>query len=354
MPAALPHFCSWPAQGMRGKANDWNRIYLPACVATLPWHKAPVRRSAWLLMVIGGGFSLFALTALTMVSGEPSSVFFSGDAEPQAVAARSSNALHRTASHPVPRTAVFKWLSSQITGRPQQWQKVLDVGSGLNSLSWLVNSTCADITAVVSSEQSATELRSAIQQGRFERPVSCTNVEGTRVKVQVGDWADPAFLRGGDWDAILADQLLGDVRLQSQWPAVARLASSVRHGGGMLLFVGQEIAEGEVERTRRAMLLLAGRTSDYQECPQALVAWELNRSGLVIEASSRFPDTNPMARNAAAAARMAAQEASASKMLPGVTKAIARLADEMSRAENASKARNGVAGWKYAIAARRP
>lgn len=341
---------------MRGTANEWNRIYLPACRATLPFFsKAPVRRSAWVLAGAGGGLSLLALTALTLISAEPSSLSFSNEAEPQRDAARSPNVLHRPAFHPPPQTAVFNWLSSQITGRVRQWQKVLDVGSGPNSLSWLVKATCADVTAVVASKQTAAELHSAIQQGRFERSVSCTKV-GTRVEVQVGDWADPTFLGGSDWDAILADQLLDDVRLQSQWPAVARLASSVRRGGGQLLFVGQEPAEGEpaVDRMRKAMLLLAGRTSDYRECPQALIAWELNRSGLVIEASSRFPDTGPLARKAAFTAGMAAQEALASQLEPGVAKAVARLADEISKAENASKAVRAVAGWKYAIAARRP
>jgi len=305
------------------------------------------------LASVGGGLSLFGLTVLTMISAEPSSMSLSGQPGPQREAA-VSNALHRSAPHPPPRTAVFNWLTSQITRRPQRWQRVLDVGSGLNSLSWLANATCAHITAVVASEQTATKLRSAIQKGGFYRPVSCTN-RGTRVEVQVGDWADQTFLGGGDWDAILADQLLGDVRPQSQWPAVARLASSVRRGG-MLLFVGQEPAAGEaaVERTRNAILLLAGNTNADRECPQALVAWELNRSGLVIEGSSQFPDTGSPARSDAFMARMAAQEASASQLGPGVAKAVAQLADEISKAENSSKAVRGVAGWKYAIAARRP
>jgi hypothetical protein len=298
--------------------------------------------------------TLFALTVMTLISAEPSSLSLSSDSEPQREAARFPNILHHPASHPPPQTAVFNWLSSQITGRVQQWQKVLDVGSGMNSLSWLVKTTCADVTAVVAGKQTAAELHSAIQQGRFERPVSCTKV-GTRVEVQVGDWADPTFLGGSDWDAILADQLLGGVRLQSQWPAVARLASSVRRGG-LLLFVGQEPAEGEaaLDRMRKAMLLLAGRTGDYRECPQALISWELNRSGLVIEASSRFPDTGPLASKAAFTAGMASQEALASQLEPGVAKAVARLADVISKAENASKAMRVVAGWKYAIAARRP
>jgi len=356
---ASPRLLAAAARGMRGTANEWNRIYLPACGATLPFAKAPVRRPAWLLAGAGGGLSLFALMALSLISAEPSGLSYSGDPESQKQAARSPN-LPSPPVHPPPRTAVFTWLRSQISGRSLQWQKVLDVGSGFNSLSWLVNATCAHVTAIVASKQTAAELHYAIQQGRFERPTSCTNAQGTEpsVEIQVGDWADPTFLGGGDWDAILADQLLGEVRLQSQWPAVARLASSVRRGG-MLLVVGQEPAErsAPVERMRQAMFLLAGRKSDYVECPQALVAWELNRSGLVIEGSSRFQDTGPQAHEVALTTRMAAQEASASpasQMGPGVAQAVARLANEITKAENTSNAVRGTLGWKYAISARRP
>mmetsp|Transcript_106877 Transcript_106877/g.212227 ORF Transcript_106877/g.212227 Transcript_106877/m.212227 type:complete len:351 (+) Transcript_106877:87-1139(+) len=348
--------------GMRGIASEWDRIYLPACRTTLPFAKAPVKKSAWMLAGAGGGLSLLALTVVSLMSAEPFSMSFSGEqqgAQREAARFPIPSILQRTVSHPPhrpPRTAVFNWLSSQLVGRPMNWHKVLDVGSGLNSLSWLANATCADITAVVASEQTAVELRSAIKQGRFERPVSCANIGGTRVEVLVGDWADPTFLGGGNWDAILADQLLSEIGLQSQWPAVARLASNVRRGGGTLLVVGQEPAERDaaVERMRKAMLLLAGRADDYHDCPQSLVAWELNRSGLVIEASSKFPDTGPLGRNAPFTAGMIAKEASSSQLGPGVAEAVARLANEISKAENASKAVQGVKGWKYAIAARRP
>lgn len=263
------------------------------------------------------------------------------------------------------RTAALSWLRDATASKQADWLEALDAGSGMNSLPWLAELTCAKITAVTASAEVAKMLHEKSIRGAFPRPNAC--VGGKQVPtVVLGSWADPNFLANRTWDLVLVDLLLGSVEAYSpfmQWPMLAHLASSLR-SGGHLLFTGLEPLRRDVSASRKRlenhakrfhdiMLLLAGR-QPYREYPEALVAWELNRSGLVIEASARFNTSPSFGLRAATASKAAATAAhQIGGFGAGVAEAALRLGTELRKATSRIDEPES-ATRIYVIVARRP
>ena len=78
--------------------------------------------------------------------------------------------------------------------------RVLDAGTGLRSLRWIIGLETDSWTAVTGTRGMAARAKRVI--GEQMRP---------RDRLEVGNWADPEFLAGQEYDTVLADHLLGAI-----------------------------------------------------------------------------------------------------------------------------------------------
>ena len=78
------------------------------------------------------------------------------------------------------------------------WGDVLDAGTGFGSMCWLLRQPCRTVTAITATDDGtygATALRSALES------------RGA-VEVVVGNWRSESFMRGRQFDVVVAVSVL--------------------------------------------------------------------------------------------------------------------------------------------------
>ena len=176
----------------------------------------------------------------------------------------------------------------ELHGRAKPWGDVLDAGTGSHSLGWLGSLNRSSLTAVTGDPHMMSEM-----QRQF------TGKLQDRDELVIGNWRDEDFLKGRQFDVIIADYLLGALEGFAPYHQHSLLERLQRHlrPGGELYFVGTEplpervsSAAGQlvsdVARTRDAAILLGNdRRRPYREYPQWWVlqhvpdSWRLVGSG---------------------------------------------------------------------------
>lgn len=170
----------------------------------------------------------------------------------------------------------------------EPWGRLLDAGTGTNSIGWIGTRATRQWTAVTGAKAHAVQVHDAI--AAIRRPQD---------RIIVGNWADPGLLAGEIYDTVLADYLLGAIEGFApyfQHRLFARLRPLV---GRRLYVIGLEpYVTGEPEtpagrlvrkigRFRDACLLLAGE-QPYREYPSQWTVDHLEASGYRVLAAKRF------------------------------------------------------------------
>lgn len=185
--------------------------------------------------------------------------------------------------------SIFAAIRAAHGDRP--WGEVLDAGTGRHSLRWLSGLPTTRWVAVTGDGPTAADLRSLARAGQG----------GHGDEVVVGNWQDPSFLEGRQFDVILADYLLGALDAYAPYyqdRLFARLRLHLRPGG-RLYAVGLEPSpvhgDGawaalvlETERLRDACIRLCGDRC-YREYPATWVARSLTAAGYQVRDTRRFP-----------------------------------------------------------------
>ena len=157
--------------------------------------------------------------------------------------------------------------------------RVLDAGTGLRSLRWIIGLETDSWTAVTGTRGMAARAKRVI--GEQMRP---------RDRLEVGNWAEPEFLAGQEYDTVLADHLLGAIEgfapfFQTALFARLRALTARRlYVTGMEPYVVERPRDEagaliwEIGRYRDACVILSGQ-KPYREFPMEWVLAELRRSG---------------------------------------------------------------------------
>ena len=181
---------------------------------------------------------------------------------------------------------LFRHCERLQAGRP--WGRVLDAGTGRNSLSWIAGLEPAEWTAVTATEDRAQRLRREFCKS--SRP---------RDRVVVGNWTDPSLLHGEVFDVVLADYLIGAVDRFAPYFQYRCLERLKPHVGERLYVIGLEpypehapTAAGrlilDVARLRDACILHAGHRC-HREYPLEWMLNALDRSGYDVIDAEVFP-----------------------------------------------------------------
>lgn len=184
-------------------------------------------------------------------------------------------------------SGLFRYIEELQADTP--WGSLLDAGTGTNSIGWVASLATERWTAVTGAERHAIQVRDAIEHAR--RPHD---------RIVLGNWADPALLRGERYDTVLADYLLGAVEGFAPY-FQHRLFVRLRPLTGRRLYiigldpyVNQDIDTPagnlvrEIGRFRDACLLLTG-DRPYREYPAQWIIDHLEASGFRVIAARRFP-----------------------------------------------------------------
>lgn len=186
----------------------------------------------------------------------------------------------------------FMFLQESVPGN---WGDVIDAGTGPGSLGWLVSCPVNTLTAVTANESAV----------RWTLQNTEDFLDKKLDKVLAGNWRDPKFLQGRQFDVVVADWLLGSVEFFAphfQVGLVRRLSALVKPGGWLLL-TGREPdhlkASAPNASTVGARLLLdidalrdaatiLGHRHPYRELPQWWVEEELATLGFHIHKRKTF------------------------------------------------------------------
>ena len=170
----------------------------------------------------------------------------------------------------------------------EPWGDVLDAGTGLTSLNWLLDQPTASLTAVTACSQRAEKLRREFS-GRLR----------AQDRIVVGNWVDEDLLKGERFQVVLADYLVGAVDRFAPYFQSRLLARLRRHVLGRLYVVGLEPYEESDSSpdadfvTRIAQLrdacLLHAQDRPHREYPRWWMTEELERHGFQIRSSRSFP-----------------------------------------------------------------
>ena len=157
--------------------------------------------------------------------------------------------------------------------------RMLDAGTGLRSLRWMMSLETDSWTAVTGTGGMAARAKRVLGE-RF-RPQD---------RLLVGNWADADFLAGETFDTVVADHLLGAIEgfapyfQTSLFPRLRSLTGRRLYVTGMDPYIVERPAdEGgaliwAIGRFRDSCLSLAG-LKPYREFPRDWVLAELRRSG---------------------------------------------------------------------------
>lgn len=169
------------------------------------------------------------------------------------------------------------------------WGRILDAGTGRDSIDWIAGLDCKDWTAVTASKTMAEQVQSTVR-GRAR--------SGDRVVV--GNWMDERLLQEERFDTVLLDYFLGAVEGFSPYWQDSMLERMHPLVAGRLYITGVEpyvpiptrSEAGKVVRAigsfRDACLLLAGERP-YRELPINWVLKQLLRAGFCIVKAQHFP-----------------------------------------------------------------
>ena len=181
---------------------------------------------------------------------------------------------------------LFAHLERLHAGRP--WGRVLDAGSGRDSLRWIAGLDSEHWTAITADQPRADRL--AREFRRDSRPSD---------RVIAGNWNDPALLWSEVFDVVVADYLVG---------AVDRFAPNFQseifrrlrpHVGDRLYAIGLEPYDEtattpggrivlDIARLRDACILHAGHRC-HREYPLDWVLARLEDAGFAIDDARSFP-----------------------------------------------------------------
>lgn len=181
---------------------------------------------------------------------------------------------------------IFDHVAGLNSGRG--WGRVLDAGTGINSLRWLRTLPADGLTAVTGAELMVRRIREALGPSPAHE------------RILTGNWADPGFLAGETFDTVIADYLIGAMDGFAPYFQEEMFARLRRLTAGRLYLVGLEpyvvdrpsTPAGDlvfrIGRLRDAFLLLSGQKA-YREFPMAWVGSQLERAGFAVVAARRFP-----------------------------------------------------------------
>ena len=187
---------------------------------------------------------------------------------------------------PPAASGLFGHIERLHAGR--SWGSVLDAGTGVNSMLWILGLETTRWTAVTGSPDHGAQVRRAVGERAREKD-----------RLLVGNWLDPSLLAGEVFDAVLADYLLGAVEGFAPYFQQSLFRRLRPHVGGRLYVVGLDPyvpvapstpAEGmvrDIGRLRDACLLLAGETP-YREYPAEWVVERLGADGFRVLSARRF------------------------------------------------------------------
>lgn len=181
---------------------------------------------------------------------------------------------------------IFDHIAEFNAARP--WGRILDAGTGINSLRWLRTLPADDLTAVTGAELMVRRIGDALGPSPAHE------------RILTGNWADPAFLAGETYDTVVADYLIGALDGFAPYFQEEMFARLRALTAGRLYLVGLEpyvvdrpsTPAGEIVfrigRLRDAFLLLSGQKA-YREFPMSWVEAQLERAGFALVATERFP-----------------------------------------------------------------
>jgi len=181
---------------------------------------------------------------------------------------------------------IFDHIAEFNAARP--WGRILDAGTGINSLRWLRTLPADDLTAVTGAELMVRRIGDALGPSPAHE------------RILTGNWADRAFLAGETYDTVVADYLIGALDGFAPYFQEEMFARLRALTAGRLYLVGLEpyvvdrpsTPAGEIVfrigRLRDAFLLLSGQKA-YREFPMSWVEAQLERAGFALVATERFP-----------------------------------------------------------------
>lgn len=173
-------------------------------------------------------------------------------------------------------SAIFSCIETLQGDAP--YGRVLDAGTGPRSLAWLTKLDLESLTAVTGAKVMAKQVQELL--GDRQRPQD---------RLVIGNWADPKFLAGEQFDTVLAENLLGAIEgfapyFQTELFARLRPLTAKRlYVVGMEPYVIDRPKDPagaliwEIGRFRDACLILAGQRH-YREFPLSWVLAQLQRS----------------------------------------------------------------------------
>jgi len=184
-------------------------------------------------------------------------------------------------------SALFSYIEA-LQGE-NSYGRVLDAGTGPRSLGWLMTLNTDSCTAVTGSAGAAAKVQRLV--GEWQRPQD---------RLLVGNWSDPDFLAGEQFDTVLADYLLGAIERFAPYFQAALFARLRPLTVTRLYVTGAEpyVVERprdeagglvwKIGRYRDACLILLGK-QPHREYPLDWVLAQLQRSGFRPVASRKFP-----------------------------------------------------------------
>ncbi|KAH9116905.1 hypothetical protein LEN26_007640 [Aphanomyces euteiches] len=173
------------------------------------------------------------------------------------------------------------------------WGRVLDAGTGDHSLNWLTSLPIDSLVAVTGDKPRSLSLRKS-----FPQP---------NVEILAGNWNDPTFLEGQEFDVVIADYLVGAIEGHAPYFQDEIFPRLFKHvaSGGRLYVVGlqpitmsldpakrkttQEKLVLEMQLVRDACILLAGHRP-YREFPLDWILRHLSHAGFNVVSHASFPN----------------------------------------------------------------
>ena len=175
------------------------------------------------------------------------------------------------------------------------WGRVLDAGTGRQSLTWLLSLTgVTRWSAITADEGMARTMREDVLTPCADHSAV---EKGTLL---VGNWDDPKLCDGEEYDVIIADYLIGAIDGFSPYTQeliIERLRHHLAPGGRLYVIGLQPLPDKapkpadvicEVRQLRDACILLAGHRC-YREFPLEWLERHLKAGGLSIERTEQFP-----------------------------------------------------------------
>jgi hypothetical protein len=181
---------------------------------------------------------------------------------------------------------LFAHIERLQAGMP--WGRVLDAGTGRDSLSWIASLETEIWTAITADDPRARRLTKEFRKS--SRPND---------RVIAGNWTEPSLLHGEVFDVVLADYLVGAIDRFApyfQYGFFRRLRPHVRD---RLYVVGLEPHDEsdttpggrvilEIARLRDACILHAGHRC-HREYPLEWTITQLEDCGFTVEDAKSFP-----------------------------------------------------------------